>query len=482
MALFLGSSLPAMADLEMGPLKIELKVGPDIPLANACKALTPLFVDQGPWQFKIASEVSCNFTDAPMAMSPNKGPSEWELHLTYDSPTLGLKLCRNSKINQETKEQVCEAEVTAKLLSDKQLYAIFENKILIRTMVASIYDQLPFKSLTTSGETQIGSESIKSSPFPKKYGKLFPAKVSLTPDARYFKISPAGDDPKSINWLIFDGNKGVYKERLRKTIDQITKKIPIPAENSKVLVDPPWFKMSGYLSLFPETSNSASERPSTIFEARFRALVERPIFGFKPLFEIGIRETTSYITTEFSENNEGTVQDTYEEAVVEDKDTRIYYLIGTAYKLYFFKIYLEPSIAIGISTSTISSKYPKDTLQNSKQKYVVSSTRFGFNTYFHLLKIDSIGEVGAAGSVYFGGAKSKTYEQTSVTFSAGGTVLLKRSFVPKWSNLTDVSLEAFGELTQQKTKWEFEKDELSFYSSNSLALFTAVFGVSGYWY
>lgn len=480
--LLLPFAATARADFQLEPLIIELKVGADIPLARACKAITPLLTVSGPWQFKIASQVNCSANSSDLANSKNEDAIQWEMQLNYESPVFSMKLCRNIEVDQGQKRQVCEAETSATLKSDKQLYGIFDNEPLMRVLLASIYDQLPFKSIANPENSQIGTETEKSSSLPKKYGDLFEAEVFLTPDSKYFKIAKANGSPISKNWLIQNGDKGLYKERIRKLVNQITKKMPVPAENSKVLIDPPLFKISGLISLFPDTSIKSTPRPPTIFEARFRALVEKPIFGFKPLFEIGKRETTSYIDTSISETNGTTGQSSSEDQIVEEKDSRVYYLIGTAFKFYILGLYFEPSIAAGISYATVSNNYPGDTTLSSSQKYVASSTRIGFSSYFHLLKIDAIGEISAAGSLFFSGAKSKAYQQASVTLSTGGNLLLKRKLIPKWSNLTDVSLEASGEFTQQITKKTFDTTESSIYNSNSLLLVTAVFGISGYWY
>ncbi|MEI8027247.1 MAG: hypothetical protein WCI18_12945 [Pseudomonadota bacterium] len=480
--LLLPFAATARADFQLEPLTIELKVGADLPLARACKAITPLLTESGPWQFKIASQVNCSTNSSDLPNSKNEDAIRWEMQLNYESPVFTMKLCRNIEVDQGQKRQVCEAETSATLKSDKQLYGIFDNEPLMRALLASIYDQLPFKSIANPQNSQIGTETEKSSRLPQKYGDLFDAEVFLTPDAKYFKIAKANDSANSKNWLIHNGEKGLYKERIRKLINQITKKMPVPAENSKVLIEPPLFKVSGLISLFPDTSRKSAPRPPTIFEARFRALVEKPIFGFKPLFEIGKRETTSFIDTAISENSGSADEGNSENQIVEEKDSRAYYLIGTAFKFYIYGLYFEPSIAAGVSYATVSIEYPDDTTLGSRQKYVASSTRIGFSSYFHLFKIDAIGEISAAGSLFFSGAKSKAYQQASVTLSTGGTLLLRRKLIPKWSNLTDVSLEASGEFTQQNTTKTFDTAESSLENSNSLLLITAVFGISGYWY
>ncbi len=480
--LLLPFAATARADLLLEPLIIELKVGAGLPLALACKAITPLLTDSGPWQFKIASQVNCSANSSNLPISKNEIANQWKMQLNYESPVFSMKLCRNIEIEQGQKRQVCEAETSATLKSDKQLYGIFDNEPLLRVLLASIYDQLPFKSIANPENSQIGTETEKSSNLPEKYGDLFEAEVFLTPDSKYFKIAKANGSLSSKNWLIHNGEKGLYKERIRKLVNQITKKMPVPAENPKVFIDPPLFKISGLISLFPDTSRKSTPRTPTIFEARFRALVEKPIFGLKPLFEVGKRETTSFIDTSISETDGTTGQSDLEDQIIKEKDSRVYYLIGTAFKFYISGLHFEPSIAAGISYATVSIKYPGDTTQSSYQKYIASSTRIGFSSYFHLIEIEAIGELNAAGSLFFSGAKSKSYEQTSVTLSTGGTLLLKKKNIPKWSNLTDVSLEASGELTQQNTKKTFETAESSLENSNSLLLITAVFGISGYWY
>lgn len=472
----------ARADIQLEPLMIDLKVGADLPLDRACETMTPLLTDRGPWQFKIASQVHCTAKSQNQQNLSNHQSIRWEFHLNYESPVLSMKLCRNMAVDKGQARDVCEAETSATLKSDKQLYGVFENKPLMRAMLASIYDQLPFKSIANSQNSKLGTETEKSSRLPQKYGDLFEAEVFLTPDAKYYKIAEATPGPNAKIWLVHNGAKGLYKERIRNLINQITKKMTVPAENSKVSITPPLFKMSGLISLFPETSNKSSPKPPTIFEARFKALVEKAIFGFKPLIEIGKKETISYINTSISDTTGTEEPSQSDDLIVQEKDSRSYYLIGAAFKLDVYGLYVEPSIAAGISYATVSIKYPGNILQNSSQKYIASSTKIGFSSSFHLLKIDAIGEIGAAASLFFTGAQSKAYQQTSLKLSTGGTLLLKRTLIPKWTNLTDVSLEASGEFTQQKTKKTFDTAESSFDNSNSLFLVTAVFGLSGYWY
>jgi hypothetical protein len=171
----------------------------------ASEQCTKFFVtidtSNGPWGFKLTSSVKCNAVGKELVVDPEKGPLSWELHIKFEEADFLFSICRNVRVNVAQVEQNCIAKSSITLSDKRMLQDALDHKVLIYLMVARLYDQLPFKSIVTEkakkGEKRV-LKGVKS--YPRKYGELTEAKISLTEDWQFFIVESAETGQRS--WLI----------------------------------------------------------------------------------------------------------------------------------------------------------------------------------------------------------------------------------------------------------------------------------------
>jgi hypothetical protein len=213
---------------------------------------------------------------------------------------------------------------------------------------------------------------------------------------------------------------------------------------------------------------------------RFKGAFERPILGIRLFLEFGLREISSFVNYEFEEA-EGANGGQAKSITAFYKDSTYYYLIGTSFRFYISDFFMEPSIAIGVSQSTLLSSYPADTLPDSKEKYRAASTRIGFSTLVPLFTIPLLGDLDFAGSFYSGGSKSSTFQQVYLTVSGGASLLLNSDKALARARLSKVAIEGYLELTKQQLKWtSTAEDGSTTQNSISTAPVSGIFGASMY--
>ena len=466
-------------------LKLEIKTTGELSGEAVCKSIAPLFTSRGPWGFKLTNSVKCNSDGGDLVMDADKGPQSWELHVKFAEPTLTLSICRNIKPNADHIEQDCFAKSSVKLEDKRMIIDFFDNKELVYAMVASLYDQLPFKSIVTENAKKSTKVLKTIKGFPKRYGDMTEAKISLTDGWQFFQVENANEEDPS--WLINSGKLGLHQKKLSKVIDALLaksvaewKKSNPPTDDLPEKIAAPLFKISGFGSLFPKTTSKSAYTPPTIYELRFKGAFERPILGIRLFLEFGLREISSFVNYEFEET-EGANAGQAKRITAFYKDSTYYYLIGTGFRFYISDFFIEPSVAIGVSQSTLLSAYPADTLPDSKEKYRAASTRIGFSTLVPLFTIPLLGDLGIAGSFYSGVSKSSTFQQVYLTVSGGASLLLNSDKALARARLSKVALEGYLELTKEQLKWTSNaEDGSTTENSISTAPVSGIFGASMY--
>lgn len=480
MSFCINSKALAAKKIPLNEIDLEIVVSPQLNLDIVCQGLGPQFTSSGPWGFKLTSKLECSTSEEILKIDLKRKYNAWKVFVDHKNQQLIINICRKTK-EKGNPEAKCEANVTVPSIDLNQALSIFTSEPLMTVIAASLYDQLPVKSQRYKTKIGLQKINLKKNPslknFPKTYSQLIEAKVYLTTDGATFNVEQVEKNSKAKNkWIISLEERGEKKQ----LFDQIIKKIL--SEQPPRLIEPPIGKFSAYSSLFPPTGAASKILPPALFEVRVKAGFDKPLLGFKPNFEFGLRKMITYVQSELiTTSTEGTVDPNQESINIVYEDS-YYYYIGTNFKFLIEEFEFEPSIAFGVNHSKLKTRFGAQGISTNTSTFNASATKIGLGGRRKLFTLPLIGQITAEGALRTGLSKSPSYSQKWVSASGGASLLVPIWLIPTWSHLAKVTLEGYGEITAVKTDWSWNQVDLPGNSTVSSVPVVGVFGISSYWY
>jgi len=474
---------PKPAVEKMIPLtevNIEIVVSPELNLDMVCQGIGPQFSSSGPWSFRLGSHLECSTGDPKASLKKRDKFHDWKIYVQYQNSLLSVSVCRRTNENKKIEEK-CEASVTIPAKSNSEAISIFTSNTLMTVIAASLYDQLPVKSILQKKKVGYQKINLKEEPilsgFPKVFPQIIEGKVSLTRDGKTFKVEQSKKNDTSNNrWVISLSERGSQKELLQELI----KKILIEQPPKKV--EAPIGKFSAYSSLFPPTGSDSNNLPPTLFEIRVKAGFDKPMFGFKPNFEFGLRKMITYVDTNLITTSTDNQNTSNKQSMNKISEDNYYYYIGSNFKFLLIDLELEPSIALGVTHSKIKTQFSNKTITEDTSSFNASALKVGTAAKLKLFSIPLIGELSAEGALNSGFSKSPTYAQKWISASGGASLLIPQKLIPTWSHLAKVTLEGYGEVTALTTDWTWNQSDNQASLSVSSVPIVGIFGISSFWY